>query len=178
MDATGALRLEFDADDWDSTISFEPSIPVDLGGTLELDFAPGIDIATQSGRTIDLFDWTGVTPTGTFTVESPYTWNLSQLYTTGQIRLGPTLAGDFNGNGVVDAADYTVWRDGLGSIYTQADYAVWTAHFGESLGSGSAGSSPSHAAVPEPASAMLLVLAAAAGIWRGRRIAAGVPSTR
>ena len=27
----------------------------------------------------------------------------------------PPLSGDYNGNGVVDAADYTVWRDTLGS---------------------------------------------------------------
>src|SRR5690606_16924003 len=32
-----------------------------------------------------------------------------------------TLTGDFNGDGIVDAADYTVWRDNLGSPYTQAD---------------------------------------------------------
>ena len=30
----------FDADAWDSTISFAPGIPVTLGGTLELTFAP------------------------------------------------------------------------------------------------------------------------------------------
>ena len=30
------------------------------------------------------------------------------------LDLGPTLAGDFNEDGVVDAADYTVWRDNLG----------------------------------------------------------------
>ena len=85
MDATGTLRLVFDADPWDSTISFAPGIPVALGGTLELTFAPGVNVATQSGRTIDLFDWTGVTPTGTFTVSSPYTWNLTNLYTTGEV---------------------------------------------------------------------------------------------
>ena len=87
MDATGTLRLVFDADPWDSTISFAPGIPVALGGTLDLTFAPGVDVATQSGRTIDLFDWTGVTPTGTFTVSSPYTWNLTNLYTTGEVTL-------------------------------------------------------------------------------------------
>ena len=27
------------------------------------------------------------------------------------------LAGDFNGNGVVDAADYVVWRKGLGTTF-------------------------------------------------------------
>ena len=29
----------------------------------------------------------------------------------------PILLGDYNGNGIVDAADYTVWRDHLGQTY-------------------------------------------------------------
>jgi hypothetical protein len=103
--------------------SIAAGIPVTRGGTLELTYAPDVNLAGQIGRTIDLFDWTGVTPTGTFTVSSPYAWDLSQLYTTGEVTLADlsALTGDFNGNGAVDAADYTVWRDGLGSIYTQAD---------------------------------------------------------
>jgi hypothetical protein len=68
------------------------------------------------------------------------------------------LAGDFNQNGTVDAADYTTWRNGLGSIYNQGDYEVWKSHFGESgSGSGAAGSASAGAsAVPEPATVMLL----------------------
>ena len=34
----------------------------------------------------------------------------------------PSLAGDYNGDGVVDAADYTVWRDTFGQ--TGADLAA------------------------------------------------------
>jgi len=48
---------------------------------------PSVDLFDQVGRTLDLFDWTGVSPTGAFTVESPYTWDLSQLYTTGEVTL-------------------------------------------------------------------------------------------
>jgi hypothetical protein len=66
--------------------------------------------------------------------------------------------GDFNGDGVVDTADYVVWRKGLGSIYTPDDYEVWRANFGSTWSIGA--SSLPDAAVPEPAS-MLLVLAAA-----------------
>ena len=39
----------------------------------------------------------------------------------------PDLPGDYNHNGIVDAADYVVWRKGLGTTYTQADYDVWRA---------------------------------------------------
>jgi hypothetical protein len=46
-----------------------------------------VNLATQVGRTFDLFDWTGVNPIGTFAVSSPYTWNLSNLYTTGDVTL-------------------------------------------------------------------------------------------
>jgi hypothetical protein len=59
----------------------------------------------------------------------------------------PTLAGDYNRNGAVDAADYVVWRKALGStvppftgadgdgsgIIDQADLAVWRANFGRTL---------------------------------------------
>jgi uncharacterized protein YjbI with pentapeptide repeats len=87
MGPGGTLQMVFEADAWDSTISFAPGIPVTLGGTLELTFAADVNLASQLGRTIDLFDWTGVTPTGVFTVSSPYQWNLSNLYTTGEVTL-------------------------------------------------------------------------------------------
>ena len=172
MEATGTLRLVFDADSWDSPISFTPGIQVALGGTLELTFAAGVNVATQSGRTIDLFDWTGDTPTGAFTVFSPYTWNLSKLYTTGEVTLVNLsgLLGDFNNNGVVDAADYVVLRKGLGSNYTQSDFDVWRTHFGLTAGGGSSlpSAEPLSVAVPEPAAIALLILAASS-IWIGRK---------
>ena len=43
----------------------------------------------------------------------------------------PALAGDYNEDGIVDAADYVVWRKGLGTIYIQAQYDVWRANFGK-----------------------------------------------
>ena len=55
-------------------------------------------------------------------------------------------AADYNGNGIVDAADYTIWRDHLGQSVTpgtngdsngdgtvnDADYAVWKSLYGQS----------------------------------------------
>ena len=41
------------------------------------------------------------------------------------------LAGDYNLNGIVDAADFVVWRKGLGTTYTPDDYNVWRDHFGQ-----------------------------------------------
>jgi phospholipase/lecithinase/hemolysin len=48
------------------------------------------------------------------------------------------LPGDFNHDDVVDAADYVVWRNGVGTTYIPYDYQIWRAHFGESAGSGAA----------------------------------------
>jgi uncharacterized protein YjbI with pentapeptide repeats len=87
IETGGMLRIVFDADAWDSAISFSSGIPVALGGTLDLTFAADVNLASEIGRTIDLFDWTGVNPTGVFMVTSPYTWDLSKLYTTGEVTL-------------------------------------------------------------------------------------------
>ncbi len=67
------------------------------------------------------------------------------------------LVGDYNHNGIVDAADYVVWRNGLGTTYTQNDYNVWRAHFGQTAGDGvGAGTS---AVVPEPTTMVMLISA-------------------
>jgi uncharacterized protein YjbI with pentapeptide repeats len=87
MGPGGTLRMVFEGDAWDSSISFALGIPVTLGGTLELTFADYVNLASQVGRTFDLFDWTGVTPTGAFAISSPYTWDISKLYTTGEVTL-------------------------------------------------------------------------------------------
>jgi uncharacterized membrane protein len=73
--------------------------------------------------------------------------------------VGPNLSGDFNVDGTVDASDYVVWRDGIGTKYNAADYDVWRANFGLSVGSGA-----SLAAMPEPSTFFMasLVLASIA----------------
>ena len=77
------------------------------------------------------------------------------------------LPGDFNQDGVVDAADYVVWRKGLNTTYVQDDYNTWRTHFGESAqlivntGSGTGSfEASSSAAVPEPAAWVLLMFTA------------------
>jgi len=89
-----------------------------------------------------------------------------------------SLAGDYNDDGVVDAADYTVWRDNLGAlagtlpndvdgdVIGQPQYNTWVANFGSTTEVGS--SSLSNLPVPEPATAMLL-MTIAAGTWLRRR---------
>ncbi|MGD9634150.1 MAG: pentapeptide repeat-containing protein [Pirellulales bacterium] len=86
-DPASTLRMEFEADDWDSTISFAPEIPVALGGTLQLTFANGVNPAEHIGRTFHLFDWTGVNPVGAFSVDSDYRWDFSHFYDAGEVTL-------------------------------------------------------------------------------------------
>ena len=74
------------------------------------------------------------------------------------------LPGDYNYDGVVDTADYIVWRKGLGTTFTAADYDAWRMHFGETGGGGSAEVSPVAAAVPEPLSAALLFIGVVLGL--------------
>lgn len=82
------------------------------------------------------------------------------------VKLLPqSLPGDFNNDGTVDAADYTVWRNGLGSQYTAAQYDDWKANFGNSLDGAGAGLLPSGpgatgfaSAVPEPSTMLLVFL--------------------
>ncbi len=78
------------------------------------------------------------------------------------------LAGDYNRNGVVDTADYLVWRksqdetgyhlaaDGDGNgVVNMLDYSIWRGHFGQ-VWSGGSGAGET-VTIPEPTSAWLLI---------------------
>ena len=92
------------------------------------------------------------------------------------------LPGDFNGDDVVDAADYTVWRDHLDDTFalpnevanttpgmvTIEDYNEWKDSFGN-MGSGSGSVGLNASGVPEPATWLLVSLAAAMACCSTRR---------
>jgi hypothetical protein len=80
------------------------------------------------------------------------------------VTAGPVLPGDFNQNGVVDAADYVVCRNGLGTAYTQADFNTWRTHFGQTAGSRSL----SGTNVAEPSPALLLLIGCSFAATRRR----------
>ncbi|HEX3601272.1 MAG TPA: glycoside hydrolase family 16 protein [Lacipirellulaceae bacterium] len=101
--------------------------------------------------------------------------NASLVSLTPQVVAVP---GDYNGNGVVDAADYVVWRANVGQstlanrgtgitgLVGAADYNFWRSHFGSTSGSGSALGS---AAIPEPCSWMMAMFGVAFVIAKRRR---------
>jgi predicted outer membrane repeat protein len=83
---------------------------------------------------------------------TPFTRVAGGRIDIGAVESQPSpLPGDYNFNGIVDAADYSVWRDTLGSttdlradssgptvgtpngIVDQADYDFWKSHFGNTL---------------------------------------------
>jgi hypothetical protein len=79
----------------------------------------------------------------------------------------PGVNGDYNNNGVVDAADYVIWRKNSGTTNTlphdptggtigPQQYNTWRSHFGQSAAG--SGSSLDGATVPEPAALALIAL--------------------
>jgi hypothetical protein len=79
------------------------------------------------------------------------------------------LAGDYNGDGFVNAADYVVWRKELGTSVSlpgdttpgtvdEADYTVWRENFGHTMNDGATGAL-AYSAVPEPATWLLIACA-------------------
>jgi hypothetical protein len=90
------------------------------------------------------------------------------------------LLGDYNRNGVVDAADFIVWRTSVGSIgsgfaadgngdntVSQADYDIWRMHFGETLGGGA---STEIQPIPEPSTTTQLLLTCVVAFTFLRRV--------
>jgi PEP-CTERM motif-containing protein len=153
-------------------------IALDKNGNLFMSQYGGTGTA---GASIDFLPAANVLNPATLTNNSSVDWYTSTTlasFSGLDIGFGPTgVAGDYNGNGIVDTADYTTWRDHLGQTFSlpnrnplssgpisQSDYDFWKSRFGATSGAGSLSSS----AVPEPTSLALLVIGLAGAIV-GRR---------
>jgi hypothetical protein len=115
--------------------------------------------ATETSGVLDISNFLGYKPASILltTNQGGGVGSLTVL-----INPNAALLGDFNGNGTVDAADYVVWRKGLGTTYTPDDYNTWRSQFGRTPGSAT-GDGLNGAAVPEPL-AISLILVAASGL--------------
>ncbi len=148
------------------TLNGSPLVASLLAGTLPT--GPHI-IATYTGAL-----------TGTFAVPTGVVVDYSTL---GQISmtvnsLPVVLAGDYNNNGVVDTADYVVWRENEGTnnllsnnpiagTIGQAHYNQWRSNFGDTTPG--AGAGVGAGAVPEPGTLLLAAMVLALGCgWRRR----------
>ena len=165
---TGALGLAAYQQEFDPRATF---VPVELGG----------GAGTANGHWDELY---GVTdPLGRPLSEELMTGYLGEINYLSQTTIQslrdlgfvvaepevapPPTPGDFNNDGLVDLADYIVWRNNLGITsdmginnagdgqpgVNASDYAVWKSNFGST---GGPLSSP--AAVPEPMSCGMLAL--------------------
>jgi hypothetical protein len=165
-------------------------VPLDAEGLPDIDIASGMmtnvetittignDLAHSSGAQLE-FDAAGnlyVANSGFVAGDPAGSGQLLQVFSPGgntvatttsggvfSVQTGTTPAGvlgDYNNNGVVDAADYVVWRDNPASLQNegtspgvvdQEDYNFWRSRFGANAGSGAA------AAVPEPTTLVLMI---------------------
>jgi hypothetical protein len=99
-------------------------------------------------------------------------WSVTTL-----VLVSDGLTGDFNRDGTVNAADYTVWRNSLGqtgnaatdanedNVVDMDDYAMWKENFGRSELSGNGGL----AIVPEPSTLLLAQYVACCLVPRRKR---------
>jgi hypothetical protein len=138
-----------------STSSGGYAVPVPMDGTFNVAF---------SGGGFSTFNTTATVTGGK---------NVKVDYLVESIAL---LLGDYNQNGVVDGADYVVWRNSLGSPNALPnddtagvgpdDYTRWRANFGDTAGSGVGGSV---ALVPEPTAGATLIVMVSVVTRRPRR---------
>lgn len=165
-----SLATTYLADSADVYLASDALLNLSHGGTDVIDslFINGVSQATGTwGSLASSADHKSALITGT---------GLLQVTTFVQ---PPLLVGDYNGNNVVDAADYVIWRDALGSAtalanrdplntgnVSQADYNSWRNNFGATLPG--AGSLAAEFGVPEP-SAFALVSIVAWCLLPGRR---------
>jgi hypothetical protein len=153
------------------------SVRVGVDGTTVIDVTDeGIDPDTDlpAGLFVTEFDVVGF-GIGSSGVVFDYRLDNVRLDTASMIA----LAGDYNDDGKVDAADYVVWRkvegtttllpnDLFGGMIDERQYNQWRANFGEPAGGGSSASA--NATVPEPVTIVLFLLSFAVSLfaWRGR----------
>jgi hypothetical protein len=144
--------------------------PTGSGLTRIADTAPTNSATTETSGILDISAFVGFEPGNILvTTNQGSAASLSVL-----INSDLLLAGDYNGNGIVDGADYVVWRNGLGTTYLPSDYNIWRSNFGQTAGSAAGASWPDGGTVPEPRACVLtcwIAVGAGIGTRRSRRTA-------
>lgn len=155
-----------------------------FGSDFEIDGAPVPGLVPGVPTTI--FSRGGVTLSATLLDGTPFEIDLNTLANPGDdfVDFGAmlnvtlvALAGDYNDDGTVNAADYVVWRNNLGApsgtlpndvdggVIGAAQYETWKSNFGLAAENGALASTT----VPEPASLLTIGLAVAGAFARRRR---------
>ena len=145
-EANATLELDLKSDSEHDRLLVDGNLLLE-GGELRVALANGL--TPQAGDRFDILDFSEAI--GSFdaltlpSLSDGLAWDASQLLETGELRVG--VIGDYNADGRVDAADYTVWRDHLdsdGSLLPnrdpsnlgpigQQDYDSWRDHYGKEV---------------------------------------------
>lgn len=175
VDGASEMRLDLAGDGVNDRIDIEGNLVV-TGATLTIAHVGSVDPAV--GAQYDLFDFASASidfdAVDLPTLDAGLAWRLDRLAVDGVIEV--VLAGDMNGDGTVDSADYTIWRDSADSavqhftagdangdgFVDDSDLALWNANFG-------ATASAFAAAVPEPAGAAFVLSVLATLVPNRRR---------
>jgi hypothetical protein len=172
LSSTGVLAIDLGSNNTDF---FDVNGRATLSGMLDVELEPGF---TPSGSFTVLTAGGNLSAAG-LSLDPSDSGTFSLAVNANDVVLTAlSSGGDFNGDGTVDAADYTVWQDNLGALdesalngngngvngIDQDDYILWKANFGSSgAGSGLAN------AVPEPAGLLLTLVGAIGLTFRGGR---------
>ena len=170
----GTLEIEIaSGENYDRIHHVLSSGVADLGGTLDVQLTSGF--TPSAGDTFEIITAIEVRDTFGSVALPSLAGNLQWIldYDIDAVSLAVTVAGDFSGDGVIDAADYTVWADSFGAtghgsagdgngdgVVNELDYDVWQTNYGLNTPLATAGLPTS---VPEPTSIQLLVLLVASG---------------
>jgi hypothetical protein len=147
----------------------------EIAFTTDYQLSPGPNY-TGSGSGLELLEWDGSAwhqvahtfdaLTGRLVVEN---WS-NPTATFAILDAASQLAGDFNHDGRVDAADYVAGRKALGSTYFNQEDNLWRANYGKSLQNHGATTALTSSGVPEPSAFALIVFGAIVNaLYRGRR---------
>lgn len=155
-----------------ASVAFEPKI-TDDGYVVQMPFS---SFTTYDGTPVDFADIDGLD----FAVLSPGFGNFYSSFEIDEIAATAGLPGDYNLDGTVNLADYTVWRDSIGSstplpnqnpasstpgVVDQEDYDFWKSQFGTTFPQ----ATPSAIAVQVPEPGAIVVAGLIIGglvMWR------------
>lgn len=177
----GDLGPDFEADEgslvnigggtFGDAVNFDSGSEVNLfGSNFLIDGVPvGLEIDFMQDFTTDAQD---AVLSGLFADGTPFSFDFSDddfLSSNASLTLTQIsgITGDYNSDGTVDAADYTVWRDAFGKPgyffpadgngdgqIDEADYLVWRDNYGQQANTSTFAAS----SVPEPSALIMLGL--------------------
>ncbi len=178
--STGTLDIDIAGTNPHEYDVFHVSGTATLSGTLSAELFNGF--ALEGNETFTVLTATNLIDNG-ITLGGPAAQQFALSVVGNSLVLSVAIAlnGDFNNDGVVDAADYLVWRNNYGAANEDAlngngdgmndvdtgDYLLWKENFGATAGGALANASAT--VVPEPATiAMAAAFVLALGLVRQR----------